>query len=459
MTAGRARPRPNSSRLEGRICLVTGGASGIGWALTRTLAQSGARVHACDISRSHLEHAQAELDRTHLAARVTLSRVDVTDYAALRRWITDAHTDHGRIDALIHNAAFIRWTDVEQMPVADAELTMRTGYDALVHAVSTVLPLMRATGSGHLIAVGSATGRVFVKGPSAAYAATKAAIEAYTEILGLELAGTRIGITLVRPGTVTDTDFFRTHVPPARMPRLADFLPTTTPEHVAEAIVGALGTRRRHIDLPGYLPAIYQAYAMAPGLMQTLAAQGGSSRRTYARPDTNTTVTPAPRRGSAVPQLVQKMAPRLIGPRFWASAPMRLLTVRADTFLQHRTRGRISIGRGLGVNSLLLATTGRKTGQTRHTPLFCFPHRGGYAVAGSNFGQPHHPSWSANLLADPNATLTIDGRTFPATSRLLHGEERTEAWKLFTAFAPGYQAYADRSGRHIRVFALDPTQG
>lgn len=273
------RQRLTADALKDQVCLVTGGASGIGLQLVVSLAQAGARVHACDISPQHLKTAAEQLS----AFPVSLSRLDVTDRSGLEKWVTGVHQAEGRIDAVIHNAAFVRWTPVEEMSVDEAELHMRTGYDTLVHLVHITLPVLRAQGSGHVVAIGSSAGRLFVAGPSAAYAATKAAIEAYTEILRLELAASGIAVTLVRPGAVRGTDFFREHVPSARMPRIADLLPATTPQAVAKATVRAILDRRPGVDVPRYLPLMYRIYALAPAAIRRLTTLGGSGRRDYGR--------------------------------------------------------------------------------------------------------------------------------------------------------------------------------
>ncbi|MGB8943572.1 MAG: SDR family NAD(P)-dependent oxidoreductase [Streptomyces sp.] len=274
--------QPLSRPLSDRVCLVTGGAGGIGWALTQALAQRGAYVEVADHAQHHLDRAAKDIAGSPLEDRITLTRLDVRDRHSLEQWISGIHAAHHRIDVLVHNAAFIRWADVADMSVEDQEASMRVGYDALVHTVKAVLPLMRRSAHGHIVAMGSSVGRVYVRGPSAAYCATKAAIEAYTEILRLELSGSGIDVTLVRPAAVTGTDFFATHVDSTRMPRIADFLPPTTPAKVATAITRAITHRQRVVDIPRYLPWIYHAYALAPQLTQTLMGIGGAGHRDYA---------------------------------------------------------------------------------------------------------------------------------------------------------------------------------
>ncbi|MGW8358418.1 SDR family NAD(P)-dependent oxidoreductase [Streptomyces wedmorensis] len=444
---------------KGMVCLVTGGAQGIGLALALALARRGARVHAADHSPQNIQVAGARLAAEGLEQVVTLHQVDVTDHGALERCITEVHAHEGRLDVLVNNAAFTRWTDVAEMTLADAQLTMRTGYDAMVHAVKITLPLMSAAGGGHIVTMGSAAGVVFVKGPSAAYAAAKAAINAYTQILALELAGTPVHVTLVRPGTVVGTQFFGQHVPSPRMPRLADFLPVSSPEQVADAVVQGILHHRTVVDFPAYLPTLYRAYALAPRLLTTLARLGGPARRDYAQPRPTGTRprTPAPADSpSASPRTLALRLMNKIAPSAPVSTALRLFSVPADTWLQQRTRGRWSMGRSLGVPTLLLTSTGSRTGQPRQTPLFYVSHRGGYAVVGSNFGLPHHPAWSTNLLHRPRALVLTAGHHIPVTARLVEAEEHDEIWAKILDLATGYQTYSDRSGRRLRIFHLEP---
>jgi NAD(P)-dependent dehydrogenase (short-subunit alcohol dehydrogenase family) len=267
--------------LEGQVCLVTGGAQGLGWALVQALADHGARVHACDISEPSLARAREEARATPWADRLFFERCDVTDRAAFEGWISRVHAREGRVDVLVNNAAFVRWDDVERMTVEDAELTMRVGYDAMVYGTKAVLPLMRAAGRGCIVNVGSIAGRVFVGGSSAAYAAVKAAIDAYTQTLNVELAKTPIYAMVVRPTTIAGTEFFQKHVPLTRMPRLADFVPFLTPPQVAEAIVGGLRRRTKILNVPGSNGAMDLLFQLTPGVFRRLVSIGGTAKKQF----------------------------------------------------------------------------------------------------------------------------------------------------------------------------------
>ncbi|MFC9294722.1 SDR family NAD(P)-dependent oxidoreductase [Streptomyces sp. NPDC057011] len=265
----------------GWTCLVTGAGSGVGRALVHTLARTGATVWGCDVSPANLAATRAELAERPYRDAVVLHQTDVTDRADLEEWIRTAHTATGRIDVLVNNAAFIRWLDVAEMTVDDAKLTMQTAYDATVYGVKAVYPLMEAARRGHIITIGSSAGRIYVKGPSAAYAASKAALEAYMRVLQLELKGTPIRATLVRPGVIAGTQFFGEHVPSSRLPRFADFTPISSPQQIAAAIATSIVNPRDIIDIPRILPALYWAFAAMPRTMQYLVGLGGPARRDY----------------------------------------------------------------------------------------------------------------------------------------------------------------------------------
>ncbi|NBH07617.1 nitroreductase family deazaflavin-dependent oxidoreductase [Amycolatopsis sp. SID8362] len=131
--------------------------------------------------------------------------------------------------------------------------------------------------------------------------------------------------------------------------------------------------------------------------------------------------------------------------------------VPADRVLLRISGGRVGVGAAVGLRTLLLTTTGRRSGEPRQVPLLYVERAGGYVVIGSNWGGETHPAWSANLLAHPAATVTRHGRTEEVTGRLLAGDERQEMWDAVAAYWPAYDRYAVRAEhREIRVFLLAP---
>jgi len=119
------------------------------------------------------------------------------------------------------------------------------------------------------------------------------------------------------------------------------------------------------------------------------------------------------------------------------------------------TGGRIG-GRMLGSPVLLLVTTGRKTGQSRTTPLFFVEDGGRYAIAASNGGAPKPPLWWLNLRANPCATAEVGGRKVPVRALEVGGEEKHRLWRELVAMYPSYEVYRKRTDREIPVVLLEP---
>lgn len=133
-------------------------------------------------------------------------------------------------------------------------------------------------------------------------------------------------------------------------------------------------------------------------------------------------------------------------------------TVRAlapiDGWLLKRTKGRLTVLGPIAAPVMLLTTTGAKSGQQRQSPLLFGRDGDTLIVVGSNFGQAKHPAWSANLLAHPNAVVTMGGRDIPVLATRLEGAEAESGYQLMVDTVRTYAAYRDRTDRDIRVFRL-----
>jgi deazaflavin-dependent oxidoreductase (nitroreductase family) len=147
---------------------------------------------------------------------------------------------------------------------------------------------------------------------------------------------------------------------------------------------------------------------------------------------------------------------RRLGHRSWFARMGRFL-VPADRLVGRLTRGRI-VALGL-LPSLMLTTTGRRSGRPRMTPLAYVADGDGYAIIASNWGQPHHPAWSGNLLANPAATVEVGGRRIPVRATLVDGAERERLRALLVRAWPAYVTYEHRAAhRRLRIFRLAPSR-
>jgi deazaflavin-dependent oxidoreductase (nitroreductase family) len=142
---------------------------------------------------------------------------------------------------------------------------------------------------------------------------------------------------------------------------------------------------------------------------------------------------------------------RRVGPTIMP--PLERLMVRV-------TGGRVQLS-GLLLPSLVLHTVGARSGLARDiTLMYCpEPSPGGeqLLITGSNFARDAHPAWTANLLAQPDAAVSVHGVRIPVHATLVDDHEREAVWHTLEENWPGYRGYERTSGRVLRIFRLVPT--
>jgi deazaflavin-dependent oxidoreductase (nitroreductase family) len=112
-----------------------------------------------------------------------------------------------------------------------------------------------------------------------------------------------------------------------------------------------------------------------------------------------------------------------------------------------------------GVPSLLLTTTGRRTGERRTSALIFGDDGDDRLVIASMGGCPTHPQWYLNLQADPEAEIQIKGDRIPIIARTATPEEKPRRWRLMADIWPNYDVYQGRTERDIPVVMLTPRAG
>jgi deazaflavin-dependent oxidoreductase (nitroreductase family) len=109
-----------------------------------------------------------------------------------------------------------------------------------------------------------------------------------------------------------------------------------------------------------------------------------------------------------------------------------------------------------GVPTLLLTTTGRKSGLARTTPLIFGRDGDDYLVVASMGGAPAHPKWYLNLTAGPEAEIQVRAEHIPVTARTASPDEKARLWDIVRAQWPNYDVYQSRTTREIPVVVLSP---
>jgi NAD(P)-dependent dehydrogenase (short-subunit alcohol dehydrogenase family) len=183
------------AKLEGTIAIVTGASSGIGQATAERLAVAGYNVYGT--SRRGAQSGQRSFEMLPL---------DVTSDASVEAAVTEVMRVEGHIDLLVNNAGFgVAPAGAEESSIDQARSIFDTNFFGIVRMTRAVVPHMRRHGSGRIINIGSVLG--FLPMPyGALYAATKHAVEGYSESLDHELRTRGIRVSVVEPA-YTKTQF------------------------------------------------------------------------------------------------------------------------------------------------------------------------------------------------------------------------------------------------------------
>jgi deazaflavin-dependent oxidoreductase (nitroreductase family) len=128
---------------------------------------------------------------------------------------------------------------------------------------------------------------------------------------------------------------------------------------------------------------------------------------------------------------------------------------RADPDKGHMWDSTFAGGPGL-LPTLLLSTTGRKSGRTSVLPLIYKKVDAGYVIIASKGGAPAHPAWYLNLLANPDSEIQVAHDHYDVTARTAEGEERESLWAQLAEVYPPYKDYQASTDRKIPVVVLEP---
>ncbi|NJC73431.1 glucose 1-dehydrogenase [Planosporangium thailandense] len=191
-------------RLQGKVCLVTGGSSGIGLAISELFAAEGAALAVLSVDGEQLTAACKQLTadgHEALAIHGDVSRE--ADWAAA---VEQTLAAYGRIDVLVNNAGYgVRGTVLDTDPQAWNDM-FATNVNGVYLGSRAVLPVMCRNGSGSIVNVASVAGAIGMS-QRAGYCATKAAVIGLTRAMAIDHADAGVRVNAVAPGT-TDSPYF-----------------------------------------------------------------------------------------------------------------------------------------------------------------------------------------------------------------------------------------------------------
>src|SRR5262245_1694429 len=223
---------PQTLDLTGKVALVTGGSRGIGLAVAKALVDAHASVAITGRSGEHLRAASSQLSQGEAsrADRVHAVSADVKDAAAAKAAVDDVATRFGGLDVLVNNAGVGNFRNVADMDVSAWHNVIETNVSGVFYCCHAALPHMKRRGGGWIINISSLAGKnPFPSG--AAYCASKAAVNAFSEALMQEVRHDNIRVSYIMPGSVA-TGFSGGESPSGPS---ADW--KLSPEDVAEVVI------------------------------------------------------------------------------------------------------------------------------------------------------------------------------------------------------------------------------
>lgn len=231
---------------EGKVCIVTGGTSGIGLAVSKALLERGAAVYMLGIPQESVDEAREKMagyDRARFAV------VDVTHYEEVQKLVDDVVAENGRLDYMFNNAGIGGTAPFEMVTLDHWKKIIDINLWGVIHGVHAAFPVMAKQGSGHIVNTSSIAG-VIPYPYQALYCATKYAVTGLTESLRFEHAHLGIAFSTVCPANVA-TPIFGDTAPPED---------AISPEEAADHILAGVERREGIIVFPDLVRENYLAY-------------------------------------------------------------------------------------------------------------------------------------------------------------------------------------------------------
>jgi len=187
--------------LQNRVAVVTGASSGIGAAVARALNAGGADVALAARREDALLEVQSSLESRRDVQRSIVAPTDVTDRDQVTSLVKRAEEKLGPVEILVNCAGVMYYTLMKNFREEEWERTVEVNCKGALNCIGAVLPGMLERSRGHIVTISSDAGRKVFPG-LAVYSASKFFVEALSQGLRLETAGTGVKITTVQPGNV-----------------------------------------------------------------------------------------------------------------------------------------------------------------------------------------------------------------------------------------------------------------
>jgi len=238
-----AATRPTGVDFTDKVVLITGGSRGLGLVMARQFAESGAHVAICARDASEIDRAINDLAERGASAYGSVC--DVRDQTEAERLVDRVIEQYGKIDVLVNNAGVIQVGPLAEQTQKDFEDAMAVHFWGPFYLMQSVIPKMKAQGSGRIINISSIGGKIAVP-HLAPYSASKFALAGLSEAMTAELAKDNITVTTVFPGLMRTGSHVNANFKGQNEAEFALFsnmnaspLSSVSAEHAAEQILRA----------------------------------------------------------------------------------------------------------------------------------------------------------------------------------------------------------------------------
>jgi short-subunit dehydrogenase len=247
--------------------LITGASGGIGEQIAYEAARRGAVPILAARNESKLRSVADRIRREH-GITAPVYTLDIGDLQAVELVCEQIFKDNGYIDVLINNAGFGIFEDVVEAKMENMQSMFQVNVIGLIACTKMVLPHMLERNTGHIVNIASQAGKLATP-KSSGYSATKHAVLGFTNSLRMELAKTGIFVTAVNPGPIKTNFFSIADTSGSYTKNVERFM--LQPEEVAKKVVNAFFTKKRELNLPGWMNLGSTLYLLAPRLVEKLA--------------------------------------------------------------------------------------------------------------------------------------------------------------------------------------------
>ena len=276
---------------DGAVAIMTGGASGIGRALSEALGRRGASVVLADRQVALAQEVAAGIQEK--GGQASAVELDVTDFSAVDQLVRATAQAQGRLDYMFNNAGIAIGGEVRLCQIEDWDSVLDVNLHGVVNGVQAAYPVMLSQGYGHIVNTASMAGLLPM--PAAvSYATTKHAVVGLSKSLRVEAASYGIRVSVLCPG------FIRTPIlhggkygknlqpmPPEVQEKFIRQYRPMDPALFAEKVLDALARNKALIIVPGWWRLFWWLSRLSPALEFSLAQRGYRSARKAMQSETD----------------------------------------------------------------------------------------------------------------------------------------------------------------------------